>query len=401
MRIWIKYAVLFFLMIFIGINGYSQDKNQLKKKRQNIQKELRKLNGLLGETKANKRKSEIQLLILKKKIGARQELISAINYEVAFIDKEIKNRALNIADLNEELTDLRTQYTKMVQFAYKNRNSTSQLVFIFSSDDFNQAYKRLKYIHKIGEYRVYQVQQIKKKQEEIRLKIVELGLKKEQKLALIQNKHKERQSLESEKSERNTLYQNLRKNEKQLRKNIDRKKREARKLQNAIKKIIEREMKEALKKNKKNDKYELTPKAQQLSNSFTSNKGKLPWPVDRGTISGKFGNQKHQVFEHLSTINNGVDILTNSGTKARAIFNGKVVAVIVLPGGKNAVLVQHGEYFTMYSNLQVVYVKKGDELTTQQEIGKIKTDENGKTELHFEIWKGNVKQNPSLWITKK
>lgn len=401
MKLWIKNSIVIILLLFVGFSAAAQNKNQLKQKRKKIQKELSKLNGLLGETKANKRKSEIQLLILKKKIGAREELISAIGYEVKYIDKAIIKQQNLIDTLQADLENLRKQYTKMVQFAYKNRNSTNELVFVFSSDDFNQAYKRLNYIHEISEYRVYQAQQIKEKQIEIENKIIELESKKRNKVSLVQNKKSEREQLENEKSEKNSIYKELKSNEKNLRKNIDRKRKEARKLQNAIKKIIEREMKEAMKKNKKSNKFELTPKAQKLSTSFTNNKGKLPWPVDRGTISGKFGNQKHQVFDHLNTINNGVDILTNSGNKARASFSGKVVAVIVLPGDKNAVLIQHGEYFTMYSNLSAVYVNKGDELETSEEIGKIKTDDTGKTELHFEIWKGNIKQNPSLWISKK
>jgi len=401
MKRWIKCSLIVFLLLTVSISAQAQDKNQLKKKRQQIEKELKKLNGLLGETKANKRKSEIQLLILRKKIGAREELISAINYEVKYIDKTIKHQENYIDTLNSELEALSNQYAKMVRFAYKNRNATNKLIFIFSADDFNQAYKRLNYIHEISEYRVYQAAEIKKKQAEVAQKIIELEHKKQNKVLLVKNKQSEHHVLEKEKSEKKTLYQVLRSDENNLKNDINRKKREARKLQSAIKKIIERELKEAMKKNEKSNKFELTPKAQKLSTSFTNNKGKLPWPVARGTISGRFGNQKHQIFDNLSTINNGVDIITNSGIKARAVFKGKVVAVIVLPGGKNAVLMQHGSYFTMYSNLSTVYVKKGDELEIQEDIGKIKTDENGKTELHFEIWQGNAKQNPSLWISTK
>lgn len=401
MKGWIKNSLLIVLLLVMGTNAQAQNKNQLKKKRQLIQNKLKKLNGLLGETKANKRKSEIQLLILRKKIGARQELISAINYEVKYIDKSIHNQEDYIDTLNYQLEALRTQYSKMVRFAYKNRNATNKLIFIFSADDFNQAYKRLNYIHEISEYRVYQAKEIKKKQAEVQQKIIELESKKKSKVALVNNKRTEHTALEQEKLEKKSLFQALRSDEKNLKKDIYRKKREASKLQNAIKKIIDRELKEALKKSKKDSKFGKTPKAKKLSDSFTNNKGKLPWPVGRGTISGKFGNQKHQVFDHLKTINNGVDIITNRGTKARVVFKGKVVAVIVLPGDKNAVLIQHGSYFTMYSNLSSVYVKKGDELDIHEEIGKIKTDENGKTELHFEIWKGNAKQNPSLWISKK
>lgn len=393
---WLLIAFLSFSSIAV-----SQSKSQLKQKKARIQKELKKLNGLLGETRTNKRKSEIQLLILSKKIGARQELISAINNEVVYIDREIENQKVLIDTLQNKLKHLRSQYTKMVQFAYKNRNATNKLIFIFSADDFNQAYKRLKYIREIAEYRAYQAEQIEKTQLQITARISELEEQKARKINLKQNKKMEFVRLQEEQSERSTVYKELKQDEKKLRSNINTKKAEQRKLQAAIKKIIEREIAEAKKRAKAaNSSFNLTPKAQKLNNAFSANKGKLPWPVSRGVISGKFGNQKHAVYEHLTTLNNGVDILTNKGTKARAVFNGTVAAVIALPGGKKAVLIQHGNFFTMYSNLDQVFVKKGDEVSTQEDIASIKTDENGKTEVHFEIWEGNQKQNPSLWIAK-
>lgn len=398
-----KLSSIFIIGLFLCAGTvFGQSKSQLKQKKAKIQKEIKKLNGLLGETRTNKRKSEIQLLILNKKIGAREDLISAIGNEVGYIDVEIKNQNVLIDTLESKLAELKSQYTKMVEFAYKNRNATNKLIFIFSSEDFNQAYKRLKYIHEISEYRQYQAEQITLTQTKIEEKIAELEEKKARKLNLKENKKAEFTMLQEEQGERKDLYNELRKDEKKLRSNLSNKKSESRKLQSAIKKIIEREIAEAKKRAKKeNGGIGLTPKAQKLSKDFTNNKGKLPWPVTRGVISGKFGNQKHAVYEHLTTINNGIDILTNKGTKARAVFKGKVAAIIALPGGKKAVLIQHGEFFTMYSNLGKVYVKKGDEVSTNEDIATILTDENGKTELHFEIWQGNQKQNPSLWIKVK
>lgn len=398
---WKLGSFLIIALLAVSVTVGAQSKSQLKQKRSQIQKELKKLNGLLGETRTNKRKSEIQLLILTKKIGARKELISAIDNEVYYINQEIKNQQELIDTLQSKLTHLRDQYTKMVQFAYKNRNATNKLIFIFSAEDFNQAYKRLKYIHEISDYRIYQAEQIKLTQEKIRKKIVELEESKQRKIQLKDNKKQEFVKLQEEQGEHKSVYFELKKNEQKLKANIRRKQKEAQKLQAAIKKIIEREIAEAKKRAKaRNDGFDLTPAARKLSSDFTSNKGKLPWPVSRGTISGKFGNQKHAVFEHLTTINNGIDILTNKGAKARAVFKGTVVAIIALPGGKKAVLLQHGEYFTMYSNLSKVFVKKGDKLETNEELGAVLTDESGKTEIHFEIWQGNQKQNPSYWIAK-
>ncbi len=398
-----KLSSLFIIGLFLfGQPVFSQSKSQLKKKKAKIQKEINKLNGLLGETRTNKRRSEIQLLILNKKIGARKDLILAIGNEVFFINKQISYQNNQIDTLKSKLLELKNQYTKMVQFAYKNRNATNKLIFIFSSEDFNQAYKRLKYIHEIAEYRKYQSQQIKLAKEKVEEKIIELEEKKFRKLNLKEHKRAEFNRLQEEQGERQEVYVELRKDEKKLKANLNKKRSESRKLQIAIKKIIEREIAEAKKRaEKSNGAIGLTPKAKKLSKDFTTNKGKLPWPVSKGIVSGRFGNHKHAVYEHLTTINNGIDILTNKGTKARAVFKGKVAAIIVLPGGKKAILIQHGEFFTMYSNLDKVLVNKGDEVSTQEDIATILTDENGKTEIHFEIWQGNQKQNPSFWIAHK
>ena len=232
-------SILFLGFFLCTTVSFSQSKNQLKQKKAKIQKEIKKLNGLLGETRANKRKSEIQLLIISKKIGARKELISAIGNEVGYIDGEIKNQRILIDTLENRLFRLRDQYTKMVQFAYKNRNATNKLIFIFSAEDFNQAYKRLKYIHELSEYRQYQAEQIELTQLEIQEKIAQLEQKKARKINLKESKKEEFQRLQDEQGERTSLYNDLRKDEKKLRSNLNKKRNESKKLQQAIKKIIE------------------------------------------------------------------------------------------------------------------------------------------------------------------
>jgi septal ring factor EnvC (AmiA/AmiB activator) len=221
---WKLNSLLVFTLLLFGQPIYSQSKSQLKKKKAKIQTEIRKLNGLLGETRTNKRKSEIQLLILSKKIGARKDLISAIGNEVSSIDKEIKVQNYQIQNLKSKLLDLRNQYTKMVEFAYKNRNATNKLIFIFSSEDFNQAYKRVKYLHEIAEHRIYQSQQIKLATERIEEKIMELEEKKFRKLNLKEHKKLEFNTLQEEQGERQNLYVELRKDEKQLKTNLEKKK---------------------------------------------------------------------------------------------------------------------------------------------------------------------------------
>jgi septal ring factor EnvC (AmiA/AmiB activator) len=405
-------AIIFCLL---SAFAFGQSKSALKQQQSNLKKEISKLNSLLSETDVNKKKSEIEIIITKKKIGAREELINSINYEIILINKEIKEENQRIDSLKAQLEVLRDQYKKMVVYAYKNRNATNQLVFIFSSNDFNQAYKRLKYIHEIGEYREYQAEQINQAQKEIEKRIEELEEKRKRKEKLLDNKQQEKIQLRNEEEQLKGVYAELRQNEAKIRREIDEKKKERQRLNKEIERIIQRELaiarekarKEAEAKAKEKGKetepgyeFKLSPQAQALSADFESNKGKLPWPVSRGTISMHYGNSRHAVLTDLTVINNGINFLTNKGSKAKAVFGGTVVAVIVLPNGKNAVLLQHGSYFTMYSNLSKTLVKKNQEVSVGQELGTIRTDEDGNTELHFEVWKEGDKQNPELWIVK-
>lgn len=409
---WTKIVMVFVSCSLISLSLAAQNKNQLKSKKKKLHQEISTMNVLLDEIGINKKQSEIAYIINLKKIGAREELISSINQEIQELNQEIEQQYYAIDSLNEQLKNYREQYKKMLLYAYKNRNSTNELIFIFSSQDFNQAYKRLKYLKRIGEYRKYQAIEVALVQKSINGKIALLQEKKAVKNKFLGNKHYEKKKLQVEKSENQSVLQSLKKDEKKLKKKILAKQKEANQLDEQIKKIIEKEIAEARerarkqreklkKKGGKNDPFDLTPVASKLSKKFELNKGKLPWPVKSGTISGKYGVGTHPVFKHLKVINNGINLITNKGTNALAIFGGNVVAIIVLPaGGKSAVLVQHGAYFTMYSNLITVKVEKGQKVKLGQKLGVIKTDEEGKTEIHFELWKGNEKQNPALWLKK-
>jgi septal ring factor EnvC (AmiA/AmiB activator) len=394
----------------------AQNKNQLKKKKSKLHKEIKKMNGLLSEINRDKKGAEITYLINVMKIEVREELIESINEEIREVDLELAAQNTTIDSLNNQLLKFQDQYKKMLVYAYKNRNATNSIIFIFSSNDFNQAYKRLKYIKKIGEYREHQAIEVASIKKAVEVEITRLENKKEKKKRILGDKYYEKNKLQKEKTENKEVLQGLKKDEKNLKKEILKKQKEATKLDSEIKKIIEKEIalareraqkeRERLKKGEgkkgKNDpSFGLTPIAEKLSKRFEQNKGILPWPVKSGKISAKYGISKHPAFEHIKVTNNGVNIITNKGSHAMAIFGGNVVAVIVLPsGGKSAVLMQHGAYFTLYSNLITVKVKKGQEIKLGQKLGIIKTEENGKTEIHFELWKGNAKQNPALWLKK-
>ena len=402
------------LIMMSSIALPAQNKKQLKNKKNKLHKEIKKMNGLLSEINRDKKGAEITYLINVMKIEVRKELIQSINEEIREVDAALETQNASIDSLNNQLTQFQEQYKKMILYAYKNRNATNSIIFVFSSDNFNQAYKRLKYIKKIGEYREYQATEITSIKRTIEDRIIRLERKKEKKKRILGDKYYEKNKLQKEKTENKEVLQGLKKDEKNLKKKIVRKQKEATKLDNQIKKIIEKEIalarerarkeRERLnkgKKGKKDPNFGLTPIAAKLSKRFELNKGKLPWPIKSGKISARYGISKHPVFEHLKVTNNGMNMITNKGSHALAIFGGNVVAVIVLPsGGKSAVLLQHGAYFTMYSNLITVKVQKGQKVKLGQKLGIIKTEENGKTEIHFELWKGNAKQNPALWLKK-
>lgn len=416
MKRWIKSSVSIFLLLGLSFSGFTQSSADLKKKRQKVEREIKQYEELLKNIGVQIKQTDVQAIITKKKITAREELIQAINSEILALNKEIQQQHFTIDSLQNLLNQLRDQYQKMVVNAYKNRSSTDQMVFIFSAQDFNQAYKRLKYTREIGEFRKYQAQQIKAASEVIEVKIEELEEKKTIKKSLLANKSTEKERLISEEKKLLEMQQKIKSNEKEVRKNIAKKQKESNELNQQIQKIIQEEIRKARAReqrridslarlsktvpDKKTEGYTLTPQAQQLSDNFANNKGKLPWPIKRGTISQHFGNTQHPVFRDIILLNNGINLLTNSGSSAHVVFNGTVSAVLALPNGKNAVLVQHGKYFTLYSNLDKTLVKRNENLKTGDALGIIKTDEDNKTELHFEIWLEKTTLNPEEWLKK-
>ena len=371
---------------------------------------------MLNENKANIKKSGIAWIITQKKIGAREDLIAALNEEIHQLDIESAKQKEAIDSLQNQLVKSREQYEKMIVYAYKNRNSLNNIIFVFSASDFNEAYKRLKYIKKIAEYRTFQAEEIAAAQRAIEGKIAIIEQKKERKKTILGDKYHEKKILLVEKDQSAEIMQNLQKDEKKLRKKIAKKEKESKRLNDQIAKIIQEELRKAREeaariarekakgngvKPKKVPQIGV-PVETKLSKNFELNKGKFPWPVATGVISGRFGITSHPANHELKINNNGINIVTKKGTNATAIFGGNVIAIIVIPsGGKSAVLLQHGAYFTLYSNLVSVKVSKGDEIKIGQQLGTIKTEEDGTTEIHFELWNGGVKQNPALWLRKK
>ena len=400
--------LLLALLLSLGASmlGFAQTKKELEKKKVQLRKDIEITNKILEETRKNKSVSLNQLVALNKKIGMRQELISTITRESLILQYQVDQTNASIATLEQEMKELKEEYAKMIYFAYKNQSAYQRLMFIFASSDFNKAYKRLRYMQQYSDYRKQQKANIEKTQLELTKQREELISQKQAKMDLLMNLEGEKKQLTVEKTEQVEVVNTLQQKEQQLKAQLREKQRAEEKLNKAIEDIIRKEIDDARKKAEKEGRpvaktggFALTPEAQKLSDGFASNMGKLPWPVEQGVITETFGVHPHPVLKGIETNNNGIDIGTKTGANARAIFDGEVSGVIVIPGSGKAVLVRHGEYLSVYSNLDDVFVKSGQKVSTKQSLGSIRNnEEDSKTEMNLQIWKGTIKMNPEIWL---
>ena len=443
----------FFILILafaVSFSAFGQRdrKEQLRERKTQLQDEIELANKILNETRKNERISLGQLQALAQKIRMREELIRTIDREMRIINKEINNLQASVDTLEKTTARLKEEYAEMIRQTYKQRNRRTELLFVLSSSDFDQAMKRITYLKQVADYREHQVAEIKAKQEELKDKIAKLEARRQEQQGLKNNKVKERNSLEGEKNEQQAVVNGLKSRENEITREIRAKQNEADKLEKEIQRIIADEMRKAREKaerdalekeakevgliagkdfsNRTNNKrlremvtakrkemniaepaaepagpsYSLTPEARQLAANFAANKGTLPWPVERGIIVGKFGKQPHPVAKGIVVNNPHIEIATEKGAKARAAFDGEVTSVIRIPGANKAVLVRHGNYFTVYGNLLEVYVKSGDKVSTKQELGTIYTDKDNQTILQFGLWLDDKIQNPEPWLVK-
>ena len=407
MNVFIKYIGFVLSLLLITGVSFGQNKKDLEKKKKQLQKEIRLTNKLLKETKKDKDLSLDQLLKLNKKINIRQNLINTVGAEIKLTNKQINQNKEVIASLEQDLAKLKEEYAKMIYYAFKNKSSYDKIMFVFASKDFNQAYKRLKYIQQYSEYRKNQAESIVKTKADIEQKNAELEQIIQQKTALLSLEEQEKQKLSTEKQEQEGVISKLQDKENSLKQELKKKEQAAKKLQRAIQKIIEEEIRRAREAAKKAGKgstkgFPMTPEALKLSNSFAANKGKLPWPVMEGIITGKYGKHPHPVLKGIQINNNGIDISTTKGASARAVFDGEVSSVAIIPGEGKVVMVRHGEYLSVYSYFTEVYVSKGDKVSTKQQLGILVAEPGkSKTDVHLEIWKGLTKLNPEYWIYRK
>ena len=411
--------ILLFLMVCLSC--YAQnDKNILKQKKEKLETIIKQTSSQLNETKKNKQGYLNQIGILNKQISARQELISSINLQIDDIDADALKTKDTISNLARNLESLKKEYAKIVYQAYKSKNEQSMLMFIFSSKSFNQAYLRIKYMQQYSQYRQQQASKILAVTKSLSMKLSYLESQKREKMNLLSTKEREKLILFSEKEEQNFNITQLSQKEKMLLKTLRTNEEAVEALQNAIERIIAEEVKRVTDTKRKaaasskatpyatksevaktDYVYSLTSDEINLSSSFEKNKGKLPWPVDKGTITDYFGEQPHAELKGIMIKNNGVNIETSQGASAKVIFDGVVTGIISIPNLNNVVIIRHGDFLSVYSNLKNVTISKGDKVKTLQALGTIQTDPTtNKTKIHFEIWKGKVLLNPVGWILK-
>ena len=395
------------MTIAFEVVAQKQNKNELEDRKKKLQQDIEYTNQLLNETKKNKKLSLNQLMTLNRKIIDRQELINTISSQIAELSREIGETSHKISDLQDDLQKLKNDYARMIYSAYRNRDEYGRLMFIFASDNFNQAYIRLRYLQQYSDFRHKQAEQIQLTEQELNKKLTELEAQKAEKRSLLGTQENEKSSLTKEKTEKEEALTDLQSREKKLKADLAKKKKDAEKLQQAILRIIKEEIEKANataanKSKSPSTKLVLTPEAQQLSSSFSNNKGKLPWPVIQGLIIEHFGTHQHPTLSDITIKNDGIEIATSKGAIARSVFDGEVTGVVNIPSSGQVVIVRHGEYLSVYANLKDVYVKTGDKVKTKQTIGSILMDnEETQTDLHLEIWKGQTKLDPEEWLFKK
>jgi septal ring factor EnvC (AmiA/AmiB activator) len=400
---------LLFLCTTSIIWGQDSQQEKLEKRKAEIQQEIQDNEKLLQSVK-KKEKSAVNVIILQNnKIKLKEKLIHTTEKQEKILGNDMYINQLKMNKLNRELVVLKEDYAKMIVKSYKSRSEQSRAMFLLSSENFLQAYKRAQYMKQYTSYRKMQGEEIKSKTEELLGYNDKLNIQKAAKKKLLAENTKEKLSLELEKREQLKLVNSIKKDKKKITTDIKKKQQEARAIDRQIDRLIREAIAAANKKAASENpnapaaaytssKIVLTAEAKILADNFRANKGKLPWPVEKGFVSLGFGKQPHPVYPSLVIQNSGVEITTEQGANARAVFGGEVTKVIVLSPVNKAVMIQHGDFFTVYQNLSSVSVSIGDKVTIKQNLGKIRTNGEGKTILKFIISQNTTYTDPASWL---
>ena len=396
-------------LVLVLAPAQGQNRKELEKKRESLDRQIRTTTALIDQARKEQRVTQQQLQLLESQIDAREQLIRAMNGELRQVDSKIQEDQAMVISLKEDLEKLKEEYGRMLQFAYRNRSSYDRMSYLFAASSFQQAYKRSRYLDQIAAQRTRQAALIEETRQEIEARLNGLKEQREEKSRIMAQEQAEKQKLAADRSGQQSALTTLRKEEGRLKETQRKQQKQRNDLDAAIRKAIEESLKPKAKPGAtgkpatgKLD-LTLTPEAKELNADFEKNKGKLPWPVEKGVITSRFGKQPHPVLPGIVIENNGVDITTEKGAAVRAIFRGEVSSVIVIPGAGKAVILSHGAYRTVYSNLREVSVAKGQKVDTKQTVGTVLTDDTGSI-AHIEVWKitadGLVKVDPGPWLLR-
>lgn len=393
-----------FIVLFLGngANAQTNEQKALEAKREQLQKEIKSINRLLFAEKKEKGNVLEQMEALEQKINVRQQLINVTNQQSNLLNRQINTNIRNISKLRDDLEALKEDYATMIQKSYQNKSQQSRLMFLLSSENFFQAFKRLQYLKQYTQYRKEQGEQITVKTDELTQLNRDLTDQRKVKDKLVAENLVAKNELQKERADQQVLLASIRKNENKYTAAIDKKRQEARKIDQQIDDLIRSAIAASNKKaggSTNSSKFVLTPEATIVANNFSANKGKLDWPVERGIVSRGFGVYNDAVYPGIKHQNNGVIIATDEGSKARSIFEGEVIGIMAVPGGNMGVQIKHGNYISTYYNLSKLYVKKGDRVTRKEELGEIYTNRsNGQTQLKFYLYQDANRLNPEDWI---
>lgn len=389
--------IIFLGLIFFAavLSLYGQSRKELEEQRKKTLEEIVYVDNMIKETEARKSSGINEIRIIGNRVSLRQNVIDGFKEEINLIDDRIELNRLAIDLMEKDLESVRKEYAKTILKSYKSSKGYPELVYILSAKDFNQGYKRMKYLQQMARFRrneteviselKAEIEHTKEKMEEDHANIVDLKSKEE----------KQKDLLQQEQDKKRRIVNNLGNKEKQLRKELEEKKKSAQRIEAEINKIIEEERKKAS--------LEMSPEMKLIGDNFAENKGRLPWPVEKGIITGKFGPQKHPVLEYVDENNPGVEITNIGKTIARTVFKGTVVRVFAIPGANMSIIIKHGKYYSVYQNLVNVKVKSGDQVEIKQDLGEVfcDTSSGSNSILKFMIFEEKEKVDPEMWITKK
>jgi len=403
--------LLLFIVAILGMTpAWSQSKKQsdLEAQRQSILKEIRQINSLLFKTQGEKKSVLTQVEDISQRIKAQERLIRVTNQQANLLTREINDNIKSMEGLRNELTVLKEDYAGMITKSYKSKSQQSRVMFLLSSENFLQAYKRVQYMKQYTKHRKEQGESIQKKTDELQELNTKLINRKKDKEELIAENRVAKKKLEKEREQQDALVKSLKKEEGKYAQQIRNKQREADKLDREIDAIIRAEIAAANKAagvststKAKAETFVMTAEAKALASSFTSNKGKLPWPVERGVVIRRYGKKQHPQFPNVTTFSSGVEIATEKGSAARAVFEGEVFKIQQAKNANRAVYIRHGNYITVYYNLINLHVKKGDRVTTKQKIGTVFHNPlSKKSVVKFLVYQNNKRLNPADWIYK-